>query len=103
MVWVDLKKIGHKMALSGAILGQILGILRILDQKNYQPFFGGKSYLQVLCNGSNKVTEPFFEFLIFRLFWALKRPKKGIFAYFVAHAWPKKGQKCKNKKGSVTF
>ena len=48
MIWMDLqkmKKIGHEMAFSRAILGQILGILRILDQKNDQPFFGGKSYL----------------------------------------------------------
>ena len=48
MVWMGLqkmKKIGHEMALSRAILGQILAILRISDQKNDQPFFGGKSYL----------------------------------------------------------
>ena len=74
MVWMGLqkmKKIGHEMALSRAILGQILAILRISDQKNGQPFFGGKLSLencsfdlkigiQVLCNVSDKVTEPFF-------------------------------------------
>ena len=38
-------KIGHKMALSRAILGQILAILGILDQKNDQPVFEGKSLL----------------------------------------------------------
>ena len=29
--------------------------------------------------GSNKVKEPSFEFLIFRLFWSLKKAKKGHF------------------------
>ena len=76
MFWMDLQKIkiiDHEMALSRAILGQILAILRISDQKNDQPVFEGKSLLlpgnclfdlkigiQVLCNGSDKVTVPFF-------------------------------------------
>ena len=34
--------IGHEMALSRAILVQILAILRISDQKNDQPFFRRK-------------------------------------------------------------
>ena len=63
------------MALSRAILGQILAILRISDKKMANLFseenrisslencsFDLKIGIQVLCNGSNKVTEPFFNF-----------------------------------------
>ena len=39
------EKIGHEMAFSRAILGQILAILGISDQKNDQPVFEGKSLL----------------------------------------------------------
>ena len=39
-----MKKIGQQMALSRAILGQILAILGISDQKNDQPVFDGNRY-----------------------------------------------------------
>ena len=64
MVWMDLQKNEkncHKMALSQAIVGQILAILRITDQNR---FFNGNRYssldnfsfdlkigIQVLCRG----------------------------------------------------
>ena len=40
-----IEKIGYEMGFSRAILGQILAILGISDQKNDQPVFEGKSLL----------------------------------------------------------
>ena len=92
MVWMDLQKnekIAHFMVLFWAFLGQILAILRISDQKmTTHPFskenryaslancpFDLKIGIQVLCNGSNKVTFSFFEIFIFRLFTGPKKAK----------------------------
>ena len=100
MVWMDLQKMKN-CSLDGPFLGiffgQILAILRISDQKMTNPFskenrisslencsFDLKIGIQVLCNGSNRVTFSFFlKFSFFAFLRAQKRPKKGIFAYFL--------------------
>ena len=50
-----------------------------------------------------KLQSPFFEFGIFRLFWALKRPKKGIFAYFLRMRGQKKAKNAKIEKRKSYF
>ena len=106
------------MVLFWAFLGQILAILRISDQKMTNPFskenryssldnclFNLKIGIQVLCNGSNKVTFSFFFVIfIFLLFTGSKKAKKWHFCLLFTLTGPKKRLKRqKLKKQNVTF